>query len=78
VYGADTAATNGAYPLGHLEEDVASPKHWFGLILELLPLNSFLKISLVTTQDSMVSFVHLGCAPFGCDRILHNLNHNLN
>jgi hypothetical protein len=29
-------------------------------------LNSFLKISLVSVQDFVVSFVHLECAPFGC------------
>jgi hypothetical protein len=66
VYRTDAAATNGAYPLGYLVEDIAALEHWFGLILELLSLNSFLKISLVTAQDFMVSFVRLECAPFDC------------
>ena len=78
IYLSAIATGDRAYPFRHLKDDIASLENRLGLIFELFPLEPLGKFLLVTTQDFVVSFVHLECAPFGCDTIYDNTYHNLN
>jgi hypothetical protein len=78
VDSADTAITDRADPFGHLVDDLAALEHRLRLVGVLFALEALVEISLVTAEDSAVSFVHLERAPFGCDRKLDNSYHNLN
>jgi hypothetical protein len=41
-------------------------EHRIGLVLKLFSNQPHIDILLVTEVDSVVSFIHLECAPFGC------------
>jgi hypothetical protein len=66
--GSNTPVTDRANSLGNLVVNIRVLEHRLRLALEVLSLNPFFKILLVSLQDFVVSFVHLECAPLGCSR----------
>ena len=78
VNGSDTTRSDGARSLGDLVVGVGVLEHRIGPVLKLISFQPACKILLVSEEDSVVSFIHLECAPFGmsCKYIKRILSRN--
>ena len=66
VHSANPTKTDCPGSFGNLTVDVGVFEHRIGLVLILFSHQPGIEILLVTEVDSVISFIHLECAPFGC------------